>query len=250
MTQLQIYQSWKPTVLGHGVDVDKAYGNQCVDVVLSYGEALFHGVAWSTVFPPVPSAKYLFTKHNPKYFDVIANDHTNPNQLPQPGDILVCDATPQAGYDNTFANPDGHTGVVDHCDSNGYTLLQQDGSHPNGTTFLKTVSWKYRPVTGWLRPKLSSTPSPVPSKPIPIPAAASKTVYLPASVLKWRVYNVKGPWTSGHEIAYLYPSKYKGLAYKILATLGSGIYEIQTHDFGKVAIYTGRPGVDTDAVIK
>lgn len=249
MTQQQIYQQFKASAIGHGYDVDSAYNRQCVDVVLAYGEALFPGVAWSTVFPPVPSAKMLGEKHNPKYFDWIANDHSNVNQLPEQGDIIVCGATPASGYSNPFTNSDGHTGVVDHADTNGYTLLQQDGSNPKGTTFLQTVAWRYRPVLGWLRPKLlSTTPTPSPElKPTPV----GNQLFLPSSVLKWRVYNVNGPWTTGHEIAYIWPSKFPpGLTYAIQRELAPGVYQIQTQDFGTVAIWTGRPGIDTDAVIK
>lgn len=162
MTQQQVYQSWKPTVLGHGLDIDRAYGDQCVDVDLSYGLALFPGVAWSTVFPPTFLAKNLGDTHNPVYFDWIVNDHNNPNQLPMQGDIIVSDATPQAGYTNTFPNPAGHTGVVDSCNSATYTLIQQDGTNPQGVTFMQTVAWRYRPVLGWLRPKLASD-APLPS---------------------------------------------------------------------------------------
>lgn len=156
MSQQQVYQSWKPTVVGHGVDIDKAYGDQCVDVDLSYGLALFPGVAWSVVFPPTQYAKSLGATHNPKYFDWIENDHNNPNQLPIQGDILVSDATPQAGYTNQFPNVGGHTGVIDSCNSATYTMVQQDGSNPDGITFIQTVAWRYRPVLGWLRPKLAS----------------------------------------------------------------------------------------------
>lgn len=240
MSQQQIYQAWKPTAIGQHIDVDGSFGAQCVDVDLSYGEALFPGKAWSTVFPPVQSAKQMLASHNPSYFDEILNDHSNPNQVPEQGDILVCDATPKAGYSNTFPNPDGHTGVVDSADASGYTILMQDGSNPKGSAFLQHQAWLYRPVLGWLRPKLQAAPG-------PIPAPTGKTLFLPSSVLQWRVYNVAGPYTTGHQIAFLKPAQFPpGLTYSILATLAVNVYEIQTQDFGKVAIYAGP---DTDAKI-
>jgi len=240
MNQQQIYQNWKPGVLGHHIDIDNAYGAQCVDVDLSYGEALFPGVAWSTVFPPVASAKLLGSHHNDTYFEWIENDHNNPNQLPQQGDILVCDSTPQSGYTNPYSNPDGHTGVVDSADSSGYTILMQDGSNPGGSAFLQHQAWRYRPVLGWLRPRLSSTPAPAPTP-------LGKKLFLPASVLRWRVYRVGGPWTVGNEIAFLWPSQFPpGLTYTIEKTLAPNFYQITTQMFGTVAIYAGP---DTDAQI-
>ncbi len=249
MSQSTTYANWKPSVLGKHVDIDKSYGAQCVDVVLDIGEAYFLGIAWSTLFPPVSSAKLLGSKHNDKYFEWVPNDHNDPNQLPETGDIMVFDATPASGYTNTFENPDGHCGVCDHATSAGYWLLQQNAPATGAAVNVTYYPWKYRPCLGWLRPRLSTTASPAPA-----PTAKpdnGKTLYLPQSVQKWRVYSVQGPWTVGHEVAYLWPSKFKGgLSYKILATLASGVYEIQTEDFGKVAIYTGVPGKDTDAVIK
>lgn len=249
MTQQQIYQAWKPSALGAKIDIDKEYGDQCVDVDLSYGEALFPGVSWSTVFPPVANAKQLFASHNPTYFDAIANDHSNANQVPEQGDILVCDATPAPGYSNQFSNPAGHTGVVDSADSSGYTILMQDGSVPTGNAYLQSQAWRYRPVIGWLRPKLAAAPSPTSAPPPTTHGGPAKKLFLPASVYQWRVYNLSGPWTPGHEIAFLRPSAFPpGLTYDILGTLGLGtnMYEIQTQDFGKVAIYAGP---DTDAII-
>lgn len=245
MTQLQVYQSWLPTVLGKGIDVDKAYGDQCVDVVLDYGEACFPGVGWQTLFPPVPNAKQLFADANPAYFQAIANNHNDPNQLPEIGDVMVFDATPQAGYSNQLNNPAGHTGVCAGAGPDGYNLVMQDGSNPNGTTFIKYSPWKYRPCIGWLRPKLVQAPQP----PVVGPPAPSngETLFLPSSVQKWRVYAVTGPWAPGHEVAFLWPSKFPpGLTYPIQKVVATNVYQIKTQDFGTVAIYAGP---DTDAVI-
>jgi hypothetical protein len=235
------FNSWKSSVLGVGIDVDHAYGNQCVDVILSWAQACFPGVSWPTLFPPVGSAKQLFNDANANYFVKIANDVNDANQVPQAGDIMVFDATPKSGYTNQYYNPDGHTGVCDGANGSGYNLIQQDGSNPSGKTFESFTAWKYRPTIGWLRPKTGAVgPTPAP--------AGGKTLFLPASVQKWRVYNVRGPWTVGNEIAFLWPSKFPpGLSYEIQATLAPNIYQIQTQDFGIVAIYAGP---DTDAQIR
>lgn len=69
-------------------------------------------------------------------------------------------------------------------------------------------------------------------------SGGGKTVYLPA-VPSWRVYNIKGPYTIGHEVGYLAPAKYGGLAYAILSEPTTNIVVIQTQSFGQVAIYVG-----------
>lgn len=228
------YQTWKNSVLGQPLDIDRAYGDQCVDVVLDWGEALFPGVAWSTLFPPVPAAKQLFESHNDKYFEAITNNHNDSNQLPEQGDIMVFDGRP--GYE------DGHTGVCDSASPEGYTLVMQDGSNPIGTTFLQFRPWAYRSCIGWLRAR-----DQVPVGTTPSQSSDSK-LFLPSSVLKWRVYRVAGPWTPGHEIAFLWPSAFPpGLTYDIQSKLAANMYQIKTENFGVVAIYAGP---DTDAQFK
>lgn len=227
------YALWKASVIGKGIDVDKAYGDQCVDVDLDWGEALFPGVAWQTLFPPVQNAKDLFATHNPKYFQAIENNKSDPNQLPIQGDIMVFDARP--GY------PAGHTGVCDSANSEGYELIMQDGTNPAGTTFEQYRPWNYRPCIGWLRAVVQPN-----NPPVPINTPGTK-LFLPSSVQKWRVYRVAGPWTPGNEVAFVWPSlSPPGLTYDIMSRLAANIYQIKTQDFGVVAIYAGP---DTDAKI-
>lgn len=145
------YQQWKASVLG------KTLGDgQCVAVVVNnpqaYAEALYPGVNWTEIFKPVPAAKDLFADANSKYFTAIANDHNDPNQVPHQGDIMVFDATPSAGYADTFSNPYGHTGVCDGANSSGYTLVQQNAPAFGAPVNVTTYPWKFRPCIGWLRP--------------------------------------------------------------------------------------------------
>jgi len=236
MSQQAIYLAWTngPGRVGSHLDIDGAYGDQCVDVDLSLGQAYFPGEAWSTLFPPTASAKNLGITHNDKYFEWIENDHNNPNQLPEQGDILVTGATPATGYTNLFQNPDGHTGPVESCNSSTYTLRQQDGSVPNASVQLVTVSWRYRPVLGWLRPRLAAAPAPAPA---PVPST-SHTVWLPPTTGPWHLYPEGGPYTYTAAKALLYPSNFGGLTYDILNDRGGGIYTIQTQMFGRGDIYT------------
>lgn len=244
-TAATIYNRWKPTVMGRYVDIDRAYGAQCVDVFLDYATACFPGVSWPKLVPPVPSAKLLFSHANEQYWQKIVNKHSDASQLPQKGDVLIFDETPQAGYSNKFDNPDGHVGICERATRAGYWLLQQNAPALGAATNVTYYPWRYRPCIGWLRPKLAAPTVP---KRAPKPAPKGRSIFLPSSVLKWRVYRVSGPWTPGHEVAYLWPSKFPpGLTYAVQKQLAPHMYQIKTQDFGTVAIYVGP---DTDGVIK
>lgn len=76
----------------------------------------------------------------------------------------------------------------------------------------------------------------------PQPVANKNTggsLSLPADAKSWRVYNADGPYTVGHEVGILNPSLFGGLTYDILGNPTANVYIIQTHDFGRVAIYAG-----------
>lgn len=152
MSPQSIYQAWKKAngkVLGDG---------QCVSLVVNnseaYVEALFPGVSWPAVIGSVVGAKDMLKTAHPAYFKVIENDHNDPNQLPEPGDIMVFDATPQSGYTNTFNNPYGHTGICEGADAGGYYLAQQNAPSMGQGFNITRYAWKFRPCLGWLRPML------------------------------------------------------------------------------------------------
>lgn len=158
MTQQQIYQEWKPTVLGKVLNVDGVDNGQCTQVALSYGLALFPDKTWQELFPPVPAAKDMFATYDSTYFEAIINDHTNLSQLPQQGDLLVFDATPQDGYADTYNNPYGHIGICDGASARSYVLLQQNAPQFGSAVNLTVYPWRFRPCLGWLRPKLPVVP--------------------------------------------------------------------------------------------
>lgn len=78
-------------------------------------------------------------------------------------------------------------------------------------------------------------------------SSKKKTVTLPASASRWRVYPTSKAPVIGNECGYLYPSKFGGLTYDILATPQTDVVTIQTRDYGKVNIYVAK---STGAVIK
>lgn len=235
------FTTWKNSVLGVGIDIDHAFGDQCVDVVLSWCQAVYPTVSWGTFFNTGINAKDLYNSANLTYFERISNDHSNPNQLPEQGDIAVFGPSPQTGYTSIFTNPDGHCGVVDSADTGGIWLIQQDGSNPVGVTFEKYRSWHYTECVGWLRPKADIPPGP--TQPV-----SNRSLFLPSSVDRWRVYDVAVMPRVGNEKAFLRPSLFPpGLTYSILGNPYPNVYTIKTQDFGLVNIYAG---ADTDAQIK
>jgi hypothetical protein len=157
------YQTFKSSVLGQVIG-----DGQCVSLVVNnsgaYAEYLFPGVSWPSIFTPVVGARQLLDAANGQYFTVINNDHNDPNQTPQQGDVMVFDATPQAGYSNTYDNPYGHTGLCDSADGNGYALLQQNSPYNGAPVNVTSYAWHYRPCLGWLRP-VDQTPPPTPPTP-------------------------------------------------------------------------------------
>lgn len=74
--------------------------------------------------------------------------------------------------------------------------------------------------------------------PAPAPPSGAK-VFLPASVDRWRIYDVNVPPVAGREKGFLRPSKYPpGLTYQILAWHDAGTtVEIQSPAFGRSKIY-------------
>lgn len=154
------YAAFKNSVIGQQIG-----DGECVSLVVNnsraYAEYLFPGVSWPAIFAPVSGAKDLWNSVNTQYFQKIANDTSNSSQLPEQGDVMVFDATPKAGYSNTFANPYGHTGICESADDSGYNLLQQNAPASGQVANVTNYPWRYRPCIGWLRPIPQTPPAPV-----------------------------------------------------------------------------------------
>jgi hypothetical protein len=227
-----MYEQFKNNVL------DKIIGDgQCVSLVVNnsnaYIEALYPGVNWLVIVPPVAAAKDLAGKGN-THLQWIANDHNNPNQLPVQGDIGVSGPTPEAGYEDEFDNPDGHTWIFDSATPEGYVGLQQNAPALGGPVNLKSYDWKFRPVLGWYHPITPGTaPAPVQTPPV------THTIHLPQTTGPWHLYNVGGPYNPAQAKAVLVPSQFPGgITEKILANRGNGVYTIQTQMFGVGDLWT------------
>ena len=168
---------------------------ECVSLFVNnsnaYVEYLFPGIDWTTIVAPVVGAKDLFDAANSQYFNKIANDPNDPNQVPNQGDVMIFDYTPYPGYANQFDNPYGHVGLCDAADSNGYDLLQQNAPNYGQSVNVTHYGWRFRRCIGWLSPIQQQAPAPDPAPvaapdpaptPDPTPAPAPAPVPDPVPV--------------------------------------------------------------------
>lgn len=128
---------------GVHIDEDGYYGAQCWDVSARYAREVVGCPSFPTGSGGAEGLFRLFQNPIPQYFDRIANNKNDPNQLPQKGDVIV--------WDSSFSPPWGHTAVCISASSSGVTVLEQNGNNPGGTSYIKTRGWTG--VSGWLRPK-------------------------------------------------------------------------------------------------
>ena len=145
------FNEWLAQADGKKMNLDGAYGQQCVDVFLDYAQYLF-GSIWRTT-TGWGNAKDLFANSNPSYWQKIANS-PDPNHIPQAGDVVVWNAK--------GTNPYGHIAVVISANSSNITVLQQDGfidynndGNADGVGHRKVQTWSA--VIGWLRPIIKVT---------------------------------------------------------------------------------------------
>lgn len=236
----QIYAAWKVKALGL-----KIIGNgECVALVVNnsnaYIEALFPGVSWTSIIPPLAppndGAKFMANKGN-KYLQWVANDHNNPNQVPPQGAIGVFDATPAPGYSNTFNNPDGHTGVFDSASPAGYSLLQQNAPIPRAHVNITHYAWKFRPCMGWYIPIMPSHP---------IPVSPHNAVTLPKTTGPWHLYRLGGPYNPSNSADVIVTfAAGTDRTFPIVNPLGDGLLVVNTPE-GQGVLYTK----GSDVIIK
>lgn len=133
---------------GQHIDEDGYYGAQCWDLVARYARVVVGCPSFPTGSGGAEGLYRLFQDPIPQYFDRIANDPNDPNQLPQKGDVIVWMAS--------FSPPYGHTALVISADPSGPTVLEQNGNNPGGVAYIKKRNWVG--VYGWLRPKQKGEP--------------------------------------------------------------------------------------------
>lgn len=78
------------------------------------------------------------------------------------------------------------------------------------------------------------------------PTPAGKTITLPANSGLWHLYKPGGPYNPAVAAdikGILNPAKFGGLTYPIVASLGDGIYRINSTDFGQGDLWTNGSSV-------
>lgn len=128
---------------GVHIDEDGYYGAQCWDVSARYAREVVGCPSFPTGSGGAEGLFRIFADPIPQYFDRIANNKSDPNQLPAPGDVIVWDAS--------FSPPWGHTAVCISADASGVNVIEQNGNNPGGVAYIKKRGWTG--VSGWLRPK-------------------------------------------------------------------------------------------------
>lgn len=212
------------TAPGQSFNPDNAYGLQCKDLPDAYCIALFGN--WVDTIRPGNGAD-VFHNANPAYFEKVANNPADSNQLPPRGSIL--------SYAGSSAVPEGHTAITLTADTGGVDVLQQDGYRQ---VPAHTARLGYENLIGWLIPRLAADSTPAP---------AGQTLILPASVNSWNVYAEGSTPVRGNQIAALNPEQYGGLSYEIKGWTQPYVALIDTSMFGRVQIYVG---ADTPAIIQ
>lgn len=151
------YPTWRDKVLGTYIQtvqgITNQFGIQCVTVDWSWADYLFPTTPIANTIS-LGDAKTIFDNANPAFFEKIKNTGgPTPNITPLQGDVAVYGPTPTPGYTNQYANPFGHTGVVNNAGALGVYLVQQDGSHQELPAQLKYRAYNFSPLIGFLRPK-------------------------------------------------------------------------------------------------
>ena len=141
--------AWMATAAGRYMNPDGAYGYQCVDVADDYCMALWGNYA--NTIGTGNAGWPLWGATKPGYFIKILNDTSDPNLIPQHGDIVFW------SY--------GHIAVVDTADVNGMMVYEQNyylaiPGATDGTLPCARRHQTYPSVLGWLRPIVTSTVTP------------------------------------------------------------------------------------------
>jgi hypothetical protein len=126
------------------IDEDGYYGAQCWDLVARYAREVVGCPSFPTV---TGGAAGLFSNTAPvilQYFDRVANNPNDANQIPPDGAVIV--------WGTTWSPPYGHTALkIAGGVGQNMTVIEQNGNNPGGAAYTK--SRNYTGVTGWLVPK-------------------------------------------------------------------------------------------------
>lgn len=142
---------------------------------------------------------------------------------PRIGDIIVYGRSKGNGYGHVAIYIDSST----MYDQNNFT--RSNGKQANYSKLEITNDMVY------LRPNAN------------VIVDNNKTLYLPATADRWRVYPLDKAPRVGNEVGFILPSKFGGLTYQIVSMPQSNVAIIDTRDYGRVQIYVDP---STGAIIK
>lgn len=130
--------NWANSQIGNYIDVDGAYGNQCVDLIMAYyqylGVSRVSGNGCDYAYNSLP--------------DGWTRIQNTPDFVPQPGDIVVWT---DAGWKN------GHVAIFLSGDTSSFVSIDQNW--PKGSV-CKKVTHNYNYVWGVIRPNFTSQEPP------------------------------------------------------------------------------------------
>jgi hypothetical protein len=106
--------------LNKGVDYDKAFGNQCVDIYRQYA----YDNGWAQ-YPPMGSGGAKSIRAMPALDGKVGQTETD---LPAVGDVVI--------YDATQSNPYGHVAVCVATLPGCHIVIEQNGFDPQGLAYL------------------------------------------------------------------------------------------------------------------
>lgn len=144
MTPAQKALSFRDQYNNRHIDEDGYYGAQCWDVVARYAREKYGCPSFPTV---TGGAAGLFTNTAAiikQYFDRVANNPNDANQIPPDGAIIVWGTAWSPIYGHTAIKLAGGRGQ-------NMTVFEQDGNNPGGNAYQKVRN--YSGVIGWLVPK-------------------------------------------------------------------------------------------------
>ncbi len=205
-----------------GVDTDKYYGKQCMDLSNDYCKRVLE----IEDNMGAPYARDLLSNPNiAKHFRIIKN---YPEYIPPRGAIA-----------NWQGFAYGHVGIVLEANINTFKCIEQNWS---GKCELSETVHNYFDGA----PLYFLEPYNRKNIDVDVQKNTRTHIHLPASVNTWRVYPLNKAPVVGNECGKLLPSKFGGLDYDVIRWVQENVAVIKTRDFGEVQIYVG---ADTDAII-
>lgn len=143
------HDQFKTKYLNTQLDWDATAGYQCADVAKAYADQV-----WGVRVRPfgvghtVGGVINAFYNYPDSFIyedevELIKNNRSDVNQIPNQGDIIIWDYVP------ALTTKFGHIAVVDEADKTGFTSIDQNW----GTDRVKMIRHSWDGILGWLKPR-------------------------------------------------------------------------------------------------